>query len=55
MVHEEVLCIRYIVRVVIVTLSEIILQLIHQLDISSLVGSTHNLHSEVLYFCGFGC
>ena len=49
-VYEEVLFLRSIGRVVFATLGEVILQLLHQLSVSSEVGSAQHCHSEVFIF-----
>ena len=51
--YEDFFCLRCIDRLVVVTLGEFVLQLLHHIYSYSLVGSTQQHHTKVFYFCGF--
>ena len=53
-VYEEVVFICFIAMVVAGTLREVFLQLLHQISVSSLIGSVQHCHSRVFYVCVFG-
>ena len=54
LVHEEVLCIRGIFRVIVVALGEVILQLLHHIYVSSSVVPAKYCDFKVFPFCSFG-